>query len=114
MPETNTAVQERFPGTGFVVLCFDGPNAPGLRAAATAAHLSYIDTVLDEINVAGPLYDETGLLSYGSLYVLRTTSARRAREIVENDPYYKAGVFIDVRYQRFLPAAGHYVGGKIW
>lgn len=97
-----------------VALCFDGADAARLRPAATAAHLRYIDTVIDEINLAGPLYDATGRVNVGSLYVLRTTSEQRAREIVESDPYFQAGVFAEVRYQRFLPAAGHYIGGKIW
>ena len=50
----------------------------------------------------------------GSLYVLQTTDETEARQIVENDPYFKAGAFAEGRYQRFLPAAGHYIGGKIW
>ena len=114
MSDSQAAVQDRFPGTGIVVLCFDGPGAAGLRATAAAAHLNYIETVLDEINLAGPLYDETGLLGRGSLYVLKTADEQRARQIVENDPFFKAGVFAEVRYRRFLPAAGQLIGGKIW
>lgn len=115
MPDMHpTAVQDRFPGTGMVVLCFDGPDGTALRAAAQAAHLDYVDTLINEINLAGPLYDESGRETRGSVYVLRTTSEQRAREIVEGDPFFKAGVFAEVRYQRFLPAAGRYIGGKIW
>jgi uncharacterized protein YciI len=61
-----------------VTLCFDGPDGARLRTAATAAHLRYIDTVIDEINLVGPLYDATGRVNVGSLYVLRTTSEPRA------------------------------------
>ncbi len=107
-------VQERFAGTGFAVLCFDGPNGEQARAAATAAHLRYIESVLDDINIAGPMYDSAGVRIIGSLYVLRATSEGRAREIIEADPYFKAGAFATIRYQPFLPAAGHYIGGKIW
>jgi hypothetical protein len=107
-------VHERFPNTGVVVVCRDGPQGPQARAAATQAHLAYIDTVIGEINLAGPLYDEAGLKMVGSLYSLRTQSLARAREIIENDPYYRAGVFESVEYFPHLPAAGHYLGGKIW
>jgi uncharacterized protein YciI len=114
MNEAVVAVQSRFPGTGIAVSCIDGPDAPRIRAAAMKAHLQYIDTVLDEINLAGPLYDSSGTVGQGSIYVLRTTDLARARAIVEGDPLFKAGAFASVTYQRFLPAAGHYTGGKIW
>lgn len=108
------SVHQRFANTGVVVICRDGPQGPQARAAATQAHLAYIDTVIGEINVAGPLYDEAGLNMIGSLYSLRTQSLARAKEIIENDPYYRAGAFQSVEYFPHLPAAGHYLGGKIW
>jgi uncharacterized protein YciI len=114
MTDATVAVQDRFPGTGIAVLCIDSPDAAAIRASAMQAHLRYIDTVIDEINLAGPLYDSSGRVGHGSIYVLRTTDEQRAREIVESDPLFKAGAFASVTYQRFLPAAGHYVGGKIW
>jgi uncharacterized protein YciI len=114
MNESIAAVQDRFPGTGITVLCVDAADAPRIRAAMMQAHLQYIDTVLDEINLAGPLYDSSGKLGWGSIYILRTTDEQRARQIVETDPLFKAGAFASVTYRRFLPAAGHYMGGKIW
>lgn len=108
------SVHERFANTGVVVICRDGPNARQARAAATQAHLLYIDTVIGDINVAGPLYDEAGEETVGSLYSLRTQSLARAQQIIENDPYFRAGVFASVEYFPHLPAAGHYIGGKIW
>ncbi len=114
MNEAVAAVQSRFPGTGIAVRCIDGPDAPRIRAAAMQAHLQYIDTVLADINLAGPLYDASGKVGQGSLYVLKTTDLDRARSIVEGDPLFKAGAFASVTYERFLPAAGHYMGGKIW
>ncbi|HPF27944.1 MAG TPA: YciI family protein [Steroidobacteraceae bacterium] len=107
-------VHEKFPGTGFVVLCFDGPNGDAARAAATPDHLKYIESVLHEVNVAGPMHDPSGIRTIGSLYMLATSSEAAARALIENDPYFKAGAFAEVRYQRFLPAAGRYIGGKIW
>jgi uncharacterized protein len=108
------SVHERFPNSGVVVICRDGPQGPEARTAATQAHLAYIESVFDEINIAGPLYDEAGVNMVGSLYSLRTQSLARARAIIENDPYYLAGAFASVEYFPHLPAAGHYLGGKIW
>lgn len=108
------SIHERHAGTGMVVICRDGPGGAAARARATPAHLAYVETILDEINVAGPLYDAAGLETVGSLYSLRTRSLERARQIIENDPYFLAGAFASVEYCAHLPAAGQYIGGKIW
>lgn len=110
----NTSVHDRFPNTAYMAICRDGPQGEALRAAATAAHLAYVETVLGDINVAGPVYDEQGLRTVGSIFCLRTQSLAQARAIIENDPYYKSGVFESVEYFPYLPAAGQYIGGKIW
>lgn len=100
--------------SSYVAICRDGPNGPAGRAAATAAHLAYIETVMGDLNIAGPLYDPGGAQMVGSIYSFRTTSLEHARRLIENDPYYLAGVFASVEYFPHLPAAGHYIGGKIW
>lgn len=108
------SVHDKYPDTAWVVVCRDGPNGAIARAAHTAAHLAYIETILDEINVAGPLFDESGVNTVGSLFCYRTKSLQRARELAEGDPYFKAGAFASVEYFPHLPAAGKYIGGKIW
>lgn len=108
------ATRQPYESTAYVVVCRDGPNAAIARAAQTQAHLRYIETVLGELNVAGPLFDDSGRETVGSLYVLHTRSLARAREIIENDPFHKAGAFASVEYFPHLPAAGRYIGGTIW
>jgi uncharacterized protein YciI len=108
------AARQAYEPTSCVVVCRDGPQGAAGRAAQTAAHLAYVETVLGELAVAGPLFDPTGRVTVGSLYVLQTRSLARARELIENDPFHKAGVFASVEYFPHLPAAGQYIGGKIW
>lgn len=115
-------MSSKFDKTAFVVICRDGPNGTLVRATQTAAHLAYIETVMDELNVAGPLYDNggdkggdgSGSAPVGSLYCLHTRSLARAKEIIENDPYVKHGAFASIEYFPHLPAAGRYIGGKVW
>jgi uncharacterized protein len=109
-----TPLHERYADTAVLVVCRDGADALARRAAASKEHLAYIEALLGELNLAGPLYDAAGLQPVGSLFVYRTTSLARARELIENDPFFKAGVFASVEYFPYLPAAGKYVGGKIW
>jgi uncharacterized protein YciI len=106
--------RQSYESTSYVVVCRDGPDGPAARAANTQAHLAYIETVLGDLSVAGPLFDEAGRSTVGSLYVLRTRSLERAREIIENDPFHRAGAFASVEYFPHLPAAGQYIGGTIW
>ncbi len=108
------AVNASFAPSCCVVICRDGPNGAAVRRAATRDHLAYIETVLDELNVAGPLYDSAGEAMIGSLYSFRTSNLQRAHELIENDPYFLGGAFASVDYFPHLPAAGQYIGGKIW
>lgn len=103
-----------FEKTAYVVICRDGPQGDSVRAAYTPQHMEYIETVLGDLNVAGPLYDDAAKKPVGSLYCLHTSSLARAREIIENDPDHRHGAFASVEYFPHLPAAGKYVGGKIW
>jgi len=112
--EPPKAARQSYESTAYVVVCRDGPNGAIARAAQTRAHLAYIETVLGDLNVAGPLFDESGRNTVGSLYLLHTRSLARAREIIENDPFFKAGAFESVEYFPHLPAAGKYIGGTIW
>jgi hypothetical protein len=109
-------MSEALEKTAFVVVCRDGPNGTVVRATYTPQHMAYIETVMNELNVAGPLYDNGDAAGgpVGSLYCLHTKSLQRAREIIENDPYFVHGAFASVEYFPHLPAAGRYIGGKIW
>jgi uncharacterized protein YciI len=109
-----SAMSSRSERTAYVVICRDGPKGALVRAEHTADHMAYIETVLDELNIAGPLYDDGGQKPVGSLYCLATRSLARAREIIEKDPYFVHGAFASVDYFPHLPAAGKYIGGKIW
>ncbi len=107
-------MSSRYEKTAYIVLCRDGTSGAAVRAAQTAAHMAYIESVMDELNVAGPLYDESREQPVGSMYCLHTQSLARAKEIIENDPYFKNGAFESVEYFPHLPAAGRYIGCKIW
>ena len=101
------------PGT-VVVVCLDAPESQAARKAATPAHLLWVESMLDRIALAGPLYSDDGARMIGSLYVFKTDSLAEARAWLESDPFHAAGVWADVRLRPFLPAAGERVGGKVW
>ncbi len=98
------------------VTCIDKPGEETTKARQDllAVHLEYIETILDQILVAGPLYDDDGETLVGSLYIYRTGDQAAARALLENDPYFAAGFWAEIRFNPFLAAAGTAVGGKTW
>jgi uncharacterized protein YciI len=95
------------------VTCRDAVGSAAPRERALAAHFAYVETILDRILVAGPLKDDGGAL-VGSLLILATEDEAEARQIIETDPYFAAGVWAEIRYDLFIPAAGRWLGGTIW
>lgn len=109
-----TPIHEKYATACYAVLCRDAPDAAERRKGATPAHLKHIERIAGEVQVAGPLFDDSGTRAIGSLLVFRTQSAERAQELATMYPYYEAGVWASVEILPFLPAAGAYVGGTIW
>lgn len=112
--DISQSVLERFAAARWAVFCRDRDDSAAARAAAQAQHFAYIDGILAEIELAGPLFDAAGRRAVGSFIVYRTQDEQRARALLEGDPYFRAGIWRTIEYFPFLPAAGHYVGGKIW
>jgi uncharacterized protein YciI len=108
------SVHERYAETGYVALCWDAPGSAAARDSNTPAHLRYVERIFDEINLAGPLWDPPGAKIVGSFWCLRTKSEARARELLDGDPYVQAGCYARIDLFPFLPAAGRYIGGKVW
>lgn len=97
----------------FVIIARDGPDSAQRRADARQAHFAQVETIMDRVAIAGPLKDAGGAFT-GSLIVLDVADEAEARALVEADPYFKAGVWSDIEIHPFVPAAGGWIGGKIW
>jgi uncharacterized protein len=111
---TSLPIHKRYPSTGVLAFCRDVPDGATRRAALGAAHLAYIEGILGDLLVAGPLYDSAGLVPVGSLFCYRTHDLAQARAWLEADPFFSGGVFASVEWFPYLPAAGAWAGGAIW
>jgi uncharacterized protein YciI len=100
----------------YIAVCDDDPtvDAAALRRSAKADHFAYIEGILDRLLVAGPLVgpDDGGHCASVFVYAVDTEAA--ARELLENDPYFRAGIYARVRLAPFVPAAGRWLGGTTW
>jgi len=98
----------------YICYCKDHPGVRQLRQKHTPAHLDYVETILDRILVAGPLIDTQSGDYNASFLVYQAETQQEALKLLHDDPYYIAGIFAEVHCQQFLPAAGTWIGGKIW
>jgi uncharacterized protein YciI len=98
----------------FLCVCKDIADSAERRKTHTPAHLAYIESVIDRILVAGPMLDP-GTGGYNaSCFIYDTDDEEKARTLLHDDPYYRAGIYADVHMQPFRPAAGTWIGGKTW
>ena len=103
------------PPAAYIIWCtdFPGDEPTRLREELAPAHFAHIETILDKIRVAGPVRDEDGK-TIGSVLVFNAESKAEARALLDRDPYASAEIWESVEIRPFLPAAGEWIGGKIW
>jgi len=97
-----------------IVICQDGDKAQTLRKQHLQAHFSYIESILDKLAVAGPINQQQTGHYDGSCFVYDTDDIQEAKQLFANDPYAKVGVYLSHSFATFMPAAGKWIGGKIW
>jgi uncharacterized protein YciI len=100
----------------FIAICHDQPgDAPtALRKKHLKAHFDYIESILDRILVAGPFGSDAPGNCNASVLVYAVATHAEAEGLLHNDPYFKAGIYGEVRIKPFHPAAGNWIGGTVW
>ncbi len=79
----------------FILLCRDKPDSLALRMETRPAHLDYFKHYGKKLILGGPMLDAEGKPN-GSMMVIEAENEAAARELSENDPYKKAGLFAEV------------------
>ena len=95
-------------------ICHDKGDSSALREQYREAHFAYIERVMDQLLMAGPLDSGQEGGPTGSLFIYATDDPERATQLLHNDPYFTAGIYGSVDMRQFLPAAGTWIGGGIW
>lgn len=76
----------------FAIYALDKPGAAALRAETRPAHLAYLDGMVAQMVLAGPLLDAQGQ-AVGSLLVVDAESQSAVEDLAAADPYAQAGLF---------------------
>jgi uncharacterized protein YciI len=79
----------------FAITNIDKPDSAALRAATRETHLGYLDSIVSQLILAGPLLNAENQ-PIGSLLVVEAESAAAAKAFAEADPYARAGLFESV------------------
>ena len=85
----------------FAVICTDKPGQEPLRLANRPDHLEWLKNHVITIHAGGPLLSADGESMTGSLMIVDAEDEDTLREELANDPYAKAGLFSDVRIERW-------------
>lgn len=89
----------------------DGRSAQ-IREDLMQGHIEHVDTIIDQVLLAGPIFAEDNKTVIGSLLIYKTDDVKKARANLEADPYYAAGVWDKISINTFRGALGDVVGGK--
>jgi uncharacterized protein len=67
--------------------------APALIVASRSQHRAYLATLFEEgkLLLAGPFTDDSG-----AMFVFEAEDEEEAREWIEADPFFAAGIFVDI------------------
>ena len=96
------------------IYCKDAQRGAEARQSKLQEHLGHIETIEENIRVAGPVMGTGGEEPVASLLVVEVDSLDEATAMLHADPYYQAGVWQEVNIQEFKGVVGSWVGGKKW
>jgi len=77
----------------FVIHCRDKLDGGALRAPLRDAHLEYLEDHRDIIVARGPLLDDDGVKTIGSVLILDVANKAAAEAFWADEPFNKAGVY---------------------
>lgn len=100
--------------TAFMFLCEDDPAKRMIRDQALARHLAFVEANFSRYLVAGPLLTGPDGGMGKSLFIITGADLEEAQAFMRGDPYIAEGLYSIVTAHPFVPAAGAWIGGKIW
>ena len=104
----------RVDGNVFLIVAMDADGSAELRDKNLEGHLEHIEKHCDHYLVCGPLREPNGTVLIGSFFVVVAEDESAARQLLDGDPYFKSGMYGDIRVTAATPAAGRLLGGVIW
>lgn len=92
----------------YIIETWDKPGHGHVRQGNRKAHLDYVDANVGAVVAAGAKLMDDGKDAGGGVYIVDYETKKEAEDFIENDPFYKAGLFEKVSITRWRKA---YVDG---
>lgn len=90
----------------FIISAFDREACLGLRLEVRPDHAAYVRANTPEtVKLAGPYLNQRGEM-IGSMLIISAASQEDAERFIAHDPYFKAGLFAQVRVHPWKPLIG--------
>ena len=93
----------------YMIETWDKEGLHDLRLEVRARHLDYLDEHEARLLACGAKLSDDGAMASGGLYLLDVEDRASAEAFIEEDPFYKAGLFERVEVTRWRKA---YLAGK--
>ena len=90
----------------FAMIAQDKPGTSDKRQAVRPVHLQHLDSLGQQLRLAGALLDETGTPE-GSLVVIEAESIEAAKAVFHADPFVSEGIFASVEIKPWRLAYDH-------
>ncbi len=84
-----------------LVYGLDNPDGMAKRTENRDAHEAYLEKHGDNIMVRGPLLEDDGVNSIGTIILLDVPDLDAGRALLEDEPFRKAGVYRELAYYRW-------------
>lgn len=88
----------------YIIETFDKPASLEVRKAHRPAHLQFLDEHKAVLLACGAKLNDDGSDLGGGIYIVDLESRDEARALIEADPFFKAGLFAEVKIVRWRKA----------
>ncbi len=84
----------------YIIYQVDGPESAEIRGATRGKHFKYLDDHEDILVLGGAMLADDGTTRTGSVLIINVDRLADAREVSENEPFRRAGLFARVEISR--------------
>lgn len=88
----------------YFVETYDNPAQGHIRQEVYQEHLDYLESIAPKLLACGAKLDDDGVKASGGVYLIDVETRAGAQKIIEADPFYRNGLFSDVRITRWRKA----------
>jgi len=83
------------------LICTDNPGMAERRVELRPEHKAHVARIADQLAFAGPLLADDGQAIVGSLIVAEFADKQAAQDWLDQEPYFRNGVYGSVQIRRF-------------